>query len=406
MSRFHYRGRDGRGQRIEGFLDVASSDAAVAQLLNRGVTPIELQPAAEKSEADKALQRLLRQDRVRPQDLIMLTRQFYTITRAGLPLIKGIRGLADSMRHPRLQEVLGAIGDELETGVQLSYAMRHHQDVFDRLYVNMVKVGEDSGQLEEVFNQLSIYLERDLETRKRIKAALRYPSFVLIALAIALTVVNIMVIPAFADMFSRFDAQLPLATRILIAVSNFFVAYWPYLLIALVVSFTGFRHYVARGDGAIWWGRNRLRIPVVGSILYRALMARYARSFSLMLEAGVPLPQALELSSRAIDNAWLEGKIMKIKEGIERGDSLTRTHNQSGLFPALILQMIAVGEESGQVDQLLGEVAGFYEREVDYDVKTLSDRIEPVMIVFMAGFVLIMALGIFLPMWEMYSIQK
>lgn len=406
MSRFHYQGRDNTGRSVEGFIDVQSVDAAASQLFGRGITPTAIKEAAATSEIDQALTKFFGTEKVRPEDLIMLTRQLYTISKAGLPLIRGIRGLSTSMRHPRLRNALNDIADDLETGMQLSVAMRQHQDVFDNLYINMVRVGEDSGQLEAVFDQLSEYLERDQETKKRIKAAMRYPSFVLIALVIALAVVNIMVIPAFANMFSKFEAQLPLATRILIATSDFFVAWWPMLLLLTGVAIVSWRQYVKTEAGAYWWGRARLKVPVIGSIVSRALMARYARSFSLMLRSGVPLTQALDLSSRAIDNAYLAQKIGKIKQGIERGDSLLRTHNQSGMFTPLVLQMIAVGEESGQVEELLAEVAGFYEREVDYDVKTLSDRIEPIMIVFMAAFVLVLAMGIFLPMWEMYSIQK
>jgi len=405
VSRFQFRGRDSNGQSVQGVLEVGSIDIAAAQLSNRGITPIAIEPAND-SAGSIDVNQIFGPEKVKPDDLIMLTRQMYTITKAGLPLIRGIRGLVASMRHPRLRDALDAIADDLETGMQLSTAMVRHDDVFDNLYVNMVRVGEDSGQLETVFNQLSEYLERDQETKKRIKSALRYPSFVLLALMVAMVVVNIFVIPAFANMFARFEAQLPLPTRMLIGTSNFFVEYWPYLLVLSIAAFVAFREYVKTDTGSVWWGEFKLKIPLVGSILNRAMMARYSRSFALMLQSGVPLPQALELCAKAIDNAFLAEKIRGIKSGVERGDSLLRTHNASEMFSPLVLQMIAVGEESGQVEELLKEVSGFYEREVDYDVKTLSDRIEPIMIVIMAGFVMVLALGIFLPMWEMYNIQK
>ncbi|MEC8427473.1 MAG: type II secretion system F family protein [Pseudomonadota bacterium] len=405
MPQFQYQGRDNEGKGVSGILEGSSPDAVASQLMGRGITPVAIAPAAEGSALNIDLKSLLGPEKVRPEDLIMLTRQFYTITKAGIPLIRGVRGLAQSMRHQRLKDILGDIGDQLETGKQLSSAMNRHKDVFDQLYVNMIRVGEDSGQLEAVFNQLSEYLERDLETRKRIKAAMRYPSFVLGALVIAMVVVNIFVIPAFANMFDQFGADLPIATRILIGTSNFFVAYWPYLLVLSVTAAVAFRQYIQSSVGSLWWGKNKLRIPLVGDLMSRALMARYARSFSLMLKSGVPLPQSLDLCARAMGNSYLTRKIADIKAGVERGDYLLRTHNQTGLFTPLVLQMISVGEESGQVDSLLEEVAGFYEREVDYDLKTLSDRIEPIMIVMMAGFVLILALGIFLPMWSMYEVQ-
>jgi len=283
--------------------------------------------------------------------------------------------------------------------------MAQHPDVFDKLFVSLVNVGENSGKLDEAFNQLSSYLERDLDTAKRIKSATRYPSFVLGALVIAMVVINIFVIPNFADMFAKFGAELPLPTVILLGTSAFFVNYWHIMLTFVVVSWFLFKRHVKTEIGSRQWGRILLRLPIVGDIIERASMARYARSFGLMLSSGVPLIQSLQLCSRVIDNPWLGDKILGIREGIERGESLLSTHNQSGMFTPLVLQMIGVGEESGQVDTLLKEVAEFYEREVDYDLKTLSDRIEPIMIVIMASFVLILALGIFLPMWNMYSLQ-
>jgi len=281
-----------------------------------------------------------------------------------------------------------------------------HPKIFNNMFVSLVSVGENSGRLDLVFKQLSDYMERDHETIKSIKTALRYPAFVLIAITIAIAIINIKVIPAFAGMFSKFGAQLPLPTRILIGISDFFVNYWLYLLVAIVAATAWIYHYVNTPEGSRVWGRKKLGLIVVGDIIERASLARYARSFGLMLNAGLPLSNALELSARAVDNPYLGDKIRGIRTGVERGEGLFQTHLVSGMFTPLVLQMISVGEESGQVDALLAEVATFYEGEVEYDVKRLSDRIEPIMIVIMAAFVTILALGIFLPMWDMYNIQK
>jgi MSHA biogenesis protein MshG len=230
--------------------------------------------------------------------------------------------------------------------------------------------------------------------------------FVLIAISIAMGIINIKVIPAFADMFANFGAELPVPTRILINISNFFVAYWLHMLIIIIAAISWFTHYIKTEDGSRWWGQKKLRLIVVGDIIERASLARYARSFGLMFSAGLPISNALELCARAIDNNYLGDKIRGIRAGIERGEGLYQTHVISGMFTPLVLQMISVGEESGQVDTLLAEVAEFYEREVEYDTKLLGDRIEPLMIIIMAGFVTVLALGIFLPMWDMYAIQK
>ncbi|MEY4590655.1 MAG: hypothetical protein RL497_2731 [Pseudomonadota bacterium] len=406
MANFTYQGRNHQGQLIEGRLDGASAEVIANQLMGRGVTPISIVAVKEVSSLDAQLGKLMGAEKVSSIELIMFSRQMYTITKSGIPLVRGLRGLAASIKHAHFQMVLNDVADSLETGVGLSVALSRHPKVFNHLFVSMINVGESSGNLEDVFLQMAFYMERDEETRKRIKSAVRYPSFVMIALAIAITIVNVAVIPKFAEMFSQFKAPLPLVTKILIGTSHVFVHYWWLLLIVVVGSVSGIVMYLKTPNGAQFWGKRKLNLPVVGDIIDRASMARYTRSFGLMLRAGVPLNFSLTLCARAIDNPYLAQKIDAIRRGVERGDSLIRTHAAAQMFSPLVLQMIAVGEESGQVEQLLTDVAEFYEREVDYDLKTLSDRIEPILIVIMAIFVTILALGIFLPMWDMYEVQK
>jgi MSHA biogenesis protein MshG len=406
MAIFEFKGRNNEGQLITGQVDAANQEGAVNQLLGRGITPVNIIETIEQLSVSEWFSQLTQRLRVEPTELIMFCRQMHTIARAGIPLVKGLRGIASGLRNRAFQNALYDIIERLEAGVELSMAMRAHPKIFNSMTVSLVSVGENSGRLDVVFKQLSDYMERDLNTVKSIKTALRYPSFVLIAIAIAIAVINVKVIPAFASLFAKFEAQLPLPTRILIGVSDFFVQYGIYLLVALIGVGFWIYHYVQSPEGSKVWGRKKLNLIIVGDIIERASLARYARSFSLMLNAGLPLSNALELCARAIDNSYLGDKIRGIKTGIERGESLFQTHLASGMFTPLVLQMISVGEESGQVDQLLAEVALFYESEVEYDVKRLSDRIEPIMIVIMAGFVLILALGIFLPMWDMYNIQK
>lgn len=406
MTSFTYQGRNNQGQLVEGRLDGASPDVIANQLMSRSITPISIVAVKEASSMDKQLAKLMGAEKVDAVELIMFSRQMYTITKSGIPLVRGLRGLAASIKHAHFQMVLNDVADSLETGVGLSVALSRHPKVFNHLFVSMINVGESSGNLEQVFLQMAYYMERDEETRKRIKSATRYPMFVMIALAIAITVVNVAVIPKFAAMFAQFKAPLPLVTKILIGTSHVFVNYWWLLLVVVGGAIGGLVWYLKTPQGAQFWGRKKLRLPIVGDIIDRASMARYTRSFGLMLRAGVPLNFALTLCARAIDNPYLAQKIDAIRRGVERGDSLIRTHAAAQMFSPLVLQMIAVGEESGQVEQLLTDVAEFYEREVDYDLKTLSDKIEPILIVIMAVFVTILALGIFLPMWDMYEVQK
>ena len=405
MAQFKYQGRANRGQPVQGQMQAATVDAVASQLVGRGITPIKIEEVSVGASFVRQLNDVLGANKIRSIDLVMFCRQMYTITKAGIPLTRGLRGLSASVRHEYFQEVLSEVADRLEEGSSLSGAMRHYPKAFDQLFISMIAVGESSGKLDEVFRQIGFYIERDEETRKRIKSAMRYPSFVMIAITIAVAVVNVLVIPEFAKLFEKFDVELPFVTKVLIASSNFFVNYWLYLIALLILLTCGLYHYFSTDKGALAWGKYRMSLPVVGGLIERASMARYSRSLGLMLRAGVPITQSLNLCAAAIDNPYLGKKIIGIRQGIERGESLLRTHLQAEMFTPLVLQMVSVGEESGQVESLLAEVAEFYEREVEYDLKTLTDRIEPILIVFMSVFVLILALGIFLPMWSLYDVQ-
>lgn len=406
MAKFKFQGHSSQGQSITGQIEANTAQAVAGVLMGRGITPIKIEEIPFTEDYIKKIDVLLGSENVFPTDLIMFSRQMYTISKAGIPLTRGIRGLAASLKHEYFQSVLNDIVERLEAGTTLSASMRKYPKVFNGLFVNLINVGESSGKLDAVFLQISFYIERDEETKKRIKSAMRYPTFVSLALVAAITTVNIFVVPAFTRMFEKFGADLPVVTKILIGMSNLFVNYWLFLSVGTTLLVGGIIYFVRTPEGGMCWGKYKLKMPLIGDLIERASMARYARSFSLMLKAGVPITQSLTLCAAAIDNPYLEQKIMRIKEGIERGESLMRTHLASGMFTPLVLQMIAVGEESGQVEELLAEVAGFYEREVDYDLKTLTDRIEPILIISMAIFVAILALGIFLPMWSMFEIRS
>jgi len=403
MATYKYRGRDAQGQQVTGMVDAASESAAADQLMSRAVIPLELNEAKEKREFSLAS---LFKGKVSLDELQIFSRQMYSLTRSGIPILRAIAGLSETTHSQRMRDALNDISEQLTSGRPLSSAMNHHPDVFDALFVSMVHVGENTGKLEDAFIQLSGYIEREQETRRRIKAAMRYPIFVLIAIALAMVILNIMVIPKFAEMFSRFGADLPWATKVLIGTSNLFVNYWPVMLVGLIGTFIGIRYWHSTEKGEKQWDSWKLHIPAVGSIIERSTLSRYCRSFSMMLSAGVPMTQALSLVADAVDNAYMHDRIVGMRRGIESGDSMLRVSNQSQLFTPLVLQMVAVGEETGQIDQLLNDAADFYEGEVDYDLKNLTAKLEPILIGFVAGIVLILALGIYLPMWDMLNVVK
>lgn len=407
MANYRYKARDANGELQQGSIDASSVQGAIEQLKRRQWVTLQLdEVAAESAALPVNLNIELWPARLKLTDLIVFCRQMYSLMKAGIPIIRAIRGLAESTSSDLMHKLLLQVADELEKGRTLSAALADHPKDFNRLMVSIIHVGENTGRLDLAFLQLTDYFEQELETRKQIKQATRYPLMVLIALAIALVVVNIWVIPQFAGMFQRFHAELPWATQILLGMSSFFLAYWPLLLLLTVGGIGGTWYWMSTSKGGLVWGQYKLKLPVVGDLINRATLGRFSRSLALMLNSGVPLTAALSLVADAVDNDFMGERIREMRRNIERGESLLRVSSQSGLFTPLVLQMLAVGEETGQVDDMLKEVAEFYEREVAYDLKNLTAKLEPILIAIVAGMVLILALGIFLPMWDMLSAYR
>lgn len=406
MPLYQYRGRNQRGEAVKGQLEAASPDIVATQLFNSGITPIDI----NLTKATKDIFALLRNryggGKVGLVDLILFSRQMYTLMKAGVPIMQALRGLRESTQNPAFASVIQSISDGLDTGLDLSTALKRHGDIFPPLFISMVQVGETTGSLEEVFRQLADYLDREKDTRDRVKSALRYPMFVVIAMVIALAVINIFVIPAFVKIFTSFKIALPLTTRILIATSKFSVAYWPYMLGMMAAIVFMVRQYVHTTNGRYKWHRLKLKLPVAGKILYKATLARFARSLAVIIKTGVPLVTGMTVVSRAVDNDYISDRILQMRDSVERGETIARTAMATGMFPPLVIQMITVGEESGSVDVLMLNVADYYDREVDYDIKNLSAAIQPILIIVLGILVLILALGVFLPMWDLVQAAR
>lgn len=405
MAFFAYTGRNARGELIEGRIEGHDSGAVADALLRTGVTPVDITAARNEPFAAGSLWTQLVARFFAPAvplvDLMLFSRQMYTLLKAGVPIMRALGGLEESMVNPALKSVVADLRTSLDGGRELSASMRRHPGVFSNFYVSLVRVGESTGLLQDVFLRLYEHLEFEKDIRERVRAALRYPLFVVAAMAVALVVINLVVIPAFAKLFAGFNTPLPLATRMLIGVSDFSVHYWPLLLAAAIGAALAFRAFTAGPRGGFLWDRVKLRLPVAGPILTKGALARFARSLSLSLRSGVPVVQALSAVAEVVDNRYLASRIERMKQNVERGESVLRSSANAGVFTPVVLQMIAVGDESGELDDLLLEVAELYEREVDYDIKTLAAQIEPILIVFLGVIVLILALGVFLPIWDL-----
>lgn len=401
MPVFAYKARDGHGKLISNKLEAETAQYAAQTLINRGLTPIHITLTSTDSDLAQQLTYWWATQQLNINDLILFSRQMHSLTKAGVPLIRSINSLADSCRNMALKQALVSITHRLESGQSLSQAMSQHNKIFPILLVSIINVGETTGGLEQAFQQISHYLEREKETQSRIKSALRYPTMVLMAISIALVIVNVYVIPAFKGVFDKMGTQLPWQTRLLMAVSDFTVEFWPYILGFSLLTIILIGKYVQSPAGRLHWHQLILKIPAVGSIIHRATMERFSRSFAMILNAGVPLIQGIAIVSKAVGNEYIGAKLHKMRVGIEKGDSISRMARSIELFPPLVIQMILVGEESGNIAEMLQEVADFYEGEIDTELKNLSSAIEPFLIVIIGIIVLILALGIFLPMWDL-----
>ena len=404
MAVFAYKGRSAQGDLVQGTLDGPDSGAIADQLFSTGITPTEIKVSGSTlvaSSMSGSLWRSLNAKKIEPLDLMLFSRQMHTLLKAGVPIMRSLAGLQESAQNPAFAAMLQDLRESLDSGRELSTAMRRHPKVFSPFYISMVQVGEMTGMLDETFMRLYLYLEFEKQMNESIRGALRYPMFVVVAMVVAIVIVNVFVIPAFVKVFEGFHTELPLLTRMLIGFSGFVVYFWPLLLALAIGAAVGFRAYTSTPDGKYKWDKHKLHIPIAGKIIFKATLARFARSLALAFKSGIPIVQGLNVVGMVVDNEFMRARIEQMRDGVERGESILRTAAVTGVFNSTVLQMIAVGEETGDMDGLMFEIAGMYEREVEYEVKTLSQQIEPIMIVVLGILVLILALGIFLPMWDL-----
>ena len=402
MPSFAYKGRNAGGQLIEGVLESTDSGAVVDVLRGMGLTPVDIKEAQGKAlKSTSGMNVTLFKQKITHIDLLLFSRQMHTLLKSGVPIMRALNGLQEAAINPEMKRVIGEIRESLEGGRELSHALARHPRVFSPFYLSMIRVGEATGLLEEIFYRLFEHLEFERYMREQVKTALRYPMFVMIAMAVAIVIVNIFVIPAFAKVFAGFGAELPLMTRILLGFSEFMVAYWPLMLAVVAGCVIAFRSWVGTTVGRYIWDRTTLKIPIAGKILHKAALSRFSRSFSLGIRSGVPVMQALSNSAQTVDNSYVSRCIEGMRENVERGESLLRATISAGIFTPIVMQMVAVGEESGAVDDMMDEIGDMYRQEVEYELKTLGQQIEPILIVLLGVLVLILALGIFLPLWDL-----
>jgi len=402
MPLYQYRARDKDGALHAGSMEAGKKEAVADQLSGMGYLPVQIEEQTPSLMAGIDLNALFA--RVTPQDLIIFSRQLSTLVSSGVPFIQSLHTLERQTENPRLKETIAAVRRDLEAGQSFSEALSRHPKIFSKMYVSMIRAGETAGILDDILERLALLAEHDSETRARVKAAVRYPMIVIVAIGLAFIFLVSFVIPKFITIFARFKTELPLPTRILIGINHLVQNYWYYLVLGAVLLVVGVIRYVGSPNGRWQWDKLKLKLPVFGSLFQKVALSRFARIFSAMQKSGLSMMLTLEIASETVGNVVIARAVEEMRESLRDGKGLLAPMEASGLFPPLVVQMMAVGEETGNLDTMLNKVSDYYDMDVEYALKNLSTMIEPILLLFVGVMVLFLALGIFLPMWNMISL--
>jgi type II secretory pathway component PulF len=401
-TRYKYVAISPQGKKSRGIIEAENEQSAKFLVDTRGLLPVSIRKASGGTEN----LRLLLRSSIRHEDLIIFTRKLLTLNRAGIPLLRSLGIIAADIDDRRLSDVIQGVRKSIEGGASFSQALEGHAGYFPGLYISTIKAGEESGTMDIMLARALELMEREEKIKQGVREAIRYPIFVMFAMALAFTVVITFVIPKFAGMYSSYGADLPWATNLLITVNYVVSHYWPFLVVVLPALVT-----------LIWrmrltrWGRKIfdftiLSMPLMGVVVIKAILSRFCYILSTLLSAGLPLSQAMGILRSSIDNHYFSKVIEKMAENLSGGRDLVQPMRDSKYFGSMVVQMFSIGLESGSLESLLSETARHYDAEIEHDTKKLTSRIEPILTVLIAAAVLILALAIFMPMWNLISIFR
>ncbi|MEI6831805.1 MAG: type II secretion system F family protein [Candidatus Omnitrophota bacterium] len=403
MPNYQYKARDKFSKPLSGVMSADDENAVATKLNQLGYTPISITETKQESAVTKFLGSAIR---VKFSDLNMFTRQLATLQKAGLPILLALSALREQTENKIFKEVIAQITRDIESGLSLSGALEKYPLIFDSLYLNMVASGEASGKLDQVLERLATLREHDETIRLRIKSATRYPMIVVIAMIVGFIVLTTLVVPRYAKIYAQYTTALPLPTQILLGINYVVTKLWWLLIIAGGTIYFLFKQYINTRAGRLTWDSFKLKVPVFGPLLLKLSISRFTRITGTLMRSGIPILKILDISSGSTGNVVISKAIQNIKNNVAEGKGMAEPMKISGLFPPIVTQMVAVGEETGKLDDLLIHVSNYYDEQVDYTVNNLTSLIEPILIFVLGLGVLFMALGIFLPMWNLMSVFK
>ena len=404
MPTFAYTGRTRAGQTVSGERVADSMDAATAALRREQINVTRITPSKAKEEAAKKDAKGGKTGKkVAAKNLAVFTRQFSVMIDAGLPLVQCLDILGSQEEDKNFATVIGATRADVESGASLADAMRKHPKTFDPLFTNMIAAGEAGGILDTILKRLATYIEKNVKLKAQVKSAMIYPVAIIVIAAVVVTVILWKVIPTFANLFAGLGAELPLPTRVVIAMSNGIVVFGPYMVVGLIAAGFGFRAYYASAGGRVVIDGITLKLPILGVLMRKIAVARFCRTLSTLLASGVSILEALDITARTAGNAIVEASVLTTRKSIERGETIAQPLRETAVFPPMVVQMIGVGEATGALDTMLGKIADFYEEEVDIAVAGLLTLMEPVMIAVLGGVVGGIVIAMYMPIFGLIA---
>jgi type IV pilus assembly protein PilC len=404
MGKFAYKVLDAKGTQSIGEVEGDNKAAVAANLRGKGYTVLDVNEIKVGFAQKDILGSL---QRVKAKDLTIFSRQFATMVNSGLSMLRCLYILQEQTDNTKLAGIVGNIKDDVEAGISLSDALEKHPKVFSKLYVSMVRAGELGGILDEVLNRLAMQLEKDDSIRRAVKSAMTYPILIASFAIIVLMGMVLFLIPIFAGMYKDLGGKLPALTQFMVSLSNIVKGQWYIVFPAIVGTIWGVRYLKRTPQGTAQWDRFKLHIPMgIGEIIRKLAVARFSRTLGTLITSGVPILQAIEITGKAAGNTVIENAMTSVQTSVKEGQSITAPLERASVFPAMVTQMIAVGEETGSLDAMLGKIADFYEDEVNASVKSLTSILEPIMMVGVGGIVGLVVVSMYLPIFNMMNIVK
>ena len=395
MSVFVWEGKLANGGIKKGEIEATDKAAAALILKRQRIIPTKLKSKSKDIS--------LFEKKVKTKEIVIFTRQFSTMINAGLPLVQCLDILSSQQPNPSFKKVTSQIKVDVEAGSTFADALSKHPKIFDSLYVNLVAAGEVGGVLDTVLNRLAVYMEKNESLKNKVKGAMTYPIIVLCVAFGVVAILMIFVIPTFSDMFKQFGSALPGPTQFIVNLSSFFRKFWWAMIGFIVALIFGFKWIRTQEKGRFYTDKMMLRLPVFGPLIRKVAVAKFTRTLGTMISSGVPIMDGLEITSKTAGNMIIENAIRAVRTAIGEGRTMSEPLEQTGLFPGMVVQMIAVGEATGAMDQMLGKIADFYDEEVDTAVEALTSSLEPMLMVFLGGIIGFVVVAMYLPIFKMAS---